>query len=453
PSLLSRKVWTHLCKVQIVLIKGVGFSVAEDIIDLSRSRAGESDAVPVEKVLRKESAGRSPFHVLPMSYRTGIRDVVYESAKQRVIVAEYRNAITQQQIIAFTHEIDRMATKDESGNGHVLISDLYSVLSRSPPEVRKCFGSRVINKLVLSSDTSNGCVSCHLLAEYLTACCRRSQQFLFVQNAARSTEYITTNEFLDLVMAEISNKLSWESGMKDCPFYYAVFIERCVFFQLDPQRTGKISILELASTGLLDDLFEVLSQQERDPADNSCSASVQSVDFGDSWSSSVLVIEMVLEWCLSKNVVHIEMEQLRLCSWRGCLPIKFCMVTSHHTRMDFRGFVDLDAAITSKNQPASIRWLFRMLDLRDDGVLDRGEIKMMVQSMLENLSAMENWAVNFKADDIVDEIIDMINPAEPNRIVVDDVLACNMAETALGILVDYDAFLKYENREEEAANS
>lgn len=30
--------------------------------------------------------------------------------------------------------------------------------------------------------------------------------------------------------------------MKDTPFYYSVYIERCVFFLMDPFKMGKISI-------------------------------------------------------------------------------------------------------------------------------------------------------------------------------------------------------------------
>ncbi|KHJ93935.1 hypothetical protein OESDEN_06143 [Oesophagostomum dentatum] len=118
--------------------------------------------------------------------------------------------------------------------------------------------------------------------------------------------------------------------------------------------------------------------------------------------------------------------------------------------MDFRGFVELDVAVHTRKEPASIRWLFRVLDLRDDGFLDRTEIKMMTESMVKNLATLEGWS-NFVADDIADEVIDMIHASDPTRITVDEVIASRMADTALGILIDYHAFLKYENREEEAA--
>ncbi|ETN85851.1 hypothetical protein NECAME_16607 [Necator americanus] len=90
--------------------------------------------------------------------------------------------------------------------------------------------------------------------------------------------------------------------------------------------------------------------------------------------------------------------------------------------MDFRGFVELDVAIHTRK----------------------------TQNMITNLSTLEGWS-NFNVDDITDEVIDMINPKDPSRITVDDVIASRMADTAFGILIDYSAFLKYETREEEAA--
>ncbi|WKX89712.1 hypothetical protein Q1695_008950 [Nippostrongylus brasiliensis] len=117
--------------------------------------------------------------------------------------------------------------------------------------------------------------------------------------------------------------------------------------------------------------------------------------------------------------------------------------------MDFRLFVDLDLAISLRSQPASIRWLFRVLDMREDGVLDRDEIKQMADSMLENLAAKDYPMYNLNADDIVDEVIDMIKPADADGITVDDVIASNMAEVAFGMLIDCGRFCRYESREEE----
>ncbi|KIH62444.1 hypothetical protein ANCDUO_07273 [Ancylostoma duodenale] len=227
------------------------------------------------------------------------------------------------------------------------------------------------------------------LADFLRSYCRRSQQRLLVRSCAKSTDFITSNEFVDLVMAEISNKLTWEN--------------------------------DLTSTRLLDDLFDVVFEQNR--------GSKEQLSDVSQFSCGAYT-PLFLKRVFATQTLYGDPQKVQ--------------------EMDFRGFVELDAAIHTRKESAAIKWLFRVLDLRDDGVLDRNEIRMMTESMLKNLATWEGWS-NFNPDDIADEVIDMIHPQNPNGITVDEVIASRMADTALGILIDYDAFLKYESREEEAA--
>ncbi|VDN33246.1 unnamed protein product [Cylicostephanus goldi] len=139
--------------------------------------------------------------------------------------------------------------------------------------------------------------------------------------------------------------------MKDTPYYYAIFVERYVFLHLDPQRSGKVSI------------------QSQENAEQT-------------WDLSQL------SWCSVNNFWRI-LEQFRHCD-RDCgafTPLFLERVFATQMlygddpkamEMDFRGFVELDAAVNTRKETAAIRWLFRVLDLKDDGFLDRDEIRMMV---------------------------------------------------------------------------
>ncbi|KAL6730946.1 hypothetical protein Aduo_001864 [Ancylostoma duodenale] len=432
-------------------------SIVNELEQLSTTLPPETDAVLVKEVLRKELEDSWPdvFPVLT-SVPMGICDVVQEAAIQRVIIEESHNSIPAEQImIALTTDLLRSSRMVDSIGEVVPVPTFWSVLSRSPKAVRECFSVAVVQELIRASKTRTGCISCQLVADFLRSYCRRSQQRLLVRSCAKSTDFITSNEFVDLVMAEISNKLTWENSMKDSPYYYAVFIERYVFLHLDPQRTGKVLIEDLTSTRLLDDLFDVVFEQNRE-------------------SKEQLSDVSQFSWCSLNNFWRV-LEQFRRCDrdWSGMVSLQECQylkdgaytplflkrVFATQTlygdpqkvqEMDFRGFVELDAAIHTRKESAAIKWLFRVLDLRDDGVLDRNEIRMMTESMLKNLATWEGWS-NFNPDDIADEVIDMIHPQNPNGITVDEVIASRMADTALGILIDYDAFLKYESREEEAA--
>ncbi|KAJ1362919.1 Serine/threonine-protein phosphatase 2A regulatory subunit B'' subunit gamma [Parelaphostrongylus tenuis] len=394
--------------------------VADELKTLSTSFPEGSNAIRLKNVLREEI--RDSTKCLPSTSAKGsvdICDKVYEAAKQRVIIEEFQQLITEQQILR--------------------------ILSQSPQAIRECYNSAVINKLMIHSNIQYGCVSSQLLIDFLRTYSRRSRQHILVQSVTKSTEFITSNEFVDFVMAEISNKITWEDGMKDYPFYHAVFIERCVFFHLDPQRTGKVSIQDLTYTKVMDDLFEILSEEKRCHDNQGIS---------------------LTSWCSLNNFWRV-LHQFRHCdkSWSGMVSLEECRsirdgaftplflerVFATQTlygerecqEMDFRGFLELDIAFRTRSQPASIKWLFRILDLSDDGYLDRGELKMMIDSMLKNMSSLEGWS-DYAADDIVDEIFDMLNPSTHDRISLNDMLNSRMAETALGVLIDYPSFLKYE---------
>ncbi|CAJ0594318.1 unnamed protein product [Cylicocyclus nassatus] len=430
-------------------------AVTDEVEQLSTTLPEGGDAMRIKDLLQKEL--ENDLDVFPnlVHKLTGIGDLVRESANRRVIIRNSRDLISTKEILAFTTELTRSARMSESFGDVVTVSSLYSVLSRSPKAIRKCFSASAVRELTSASKSGN-CISCQLLGNFVRACCRRSQQQLLVRSCAKSIDFITSNEFVELVMSEISGKFAWKDSMKDTPYYYAIFVERYVFLHLDPQRSGKVSIQDLMATRLLDDLFDVLYEQSQENTEQT-------------WDISQL------SWCSVNNFWRI-LEQFRHCDrdWSGMVSLEECRYLKDGAftplflervfatqmlygddpkamEMDFRGFVELDAAVNTRKETAAIKWLFRVLDLKDDGFLDRDEIRMMTESMVTNLAKVEGWA-NFNPDDIVDEVIDMINPHNPNLITVDEVIASRMADTALGILIDYYAFLKYENREEESAS-
>uniref|UniRef100_A0A0K0D0G1 EF-hand domain-containing protein n=1 Tax=Angiostrongylus cantonensis TaxID=6313 RepID=A0A0K0D0G1_ANGCA len=426
----NRPEWARFCSsIAFAMSVSVAPSldtVVDEIKVPSSSLSEESNTVCLKQIMQEgiENSSKclSPtFERNPM----GICEKVYEAAKQRAIDKEYVQSITEQEILAFSYQLQR-ETNGTTEESLVAMEKIYQFLSQSPQAVRECFSSAVINKLVMHSNNQDGCISSHVLIDFLHTCCRRLRQRLLLQSVAKSIEYITSNEFIDFLMTEISNKIMWEEGMKDYPFYYAVFVERCVFFHLDPQKTGKVLIQDLTFTVLLDDLFEILVDQKQ------CDEEYQ----GNAATS----------WCSLNNFWRV-LQQFRHCdkSWSGMVSLEECRsirdgalsplflerVFATQTlygerscqEMDFRGFVELDIAFRTRN----------------------------AESMLTNLLLLEGGS-DCIADDIVDEIFDMVNPKIQDRISLKDMLDSRMAETALGILIDYPSFLKYEKKEEETGS-
>ena len=52
-----------------------------------------------------------------------------------------------------------------------------------------------------------------------------------------------------------------------------------------------------------------------------------------------------------------------------------------------------------------------------------------------------------KVDDVVDEIFDMVRPANPDYVTMEDVLLSKMGVTMLSILSDAQSFFCYDQRE------
>ena len=49
--------------------------------------------------------------------------------------------------------------------------------------------------------------------------------------------------------------------------------------------------------------------------------------------------------------------------------------------------------------------------------------------------------------DVVDEIFDMVAPADPTRITFDDICACKAGPTVISMLIDAEGFSAYDRRE------
>ena len=114
--------------------------------------------------------------------------------------------------------------------------------------------------------------------------------------------------------------------------------------------------------------------------------------------------------------------------------------------MDFHAFLDFALAWSNKTHPASLAYFFRALDTRERGVLTNLEIWTFLKGVHDAWQAdPENYELNVL--DVRDEIFDMVKPATPGRITLDDLRRCGCADVVIEIMCDHTGFWKYDNRE------
>jgi len=116
------------------------------------------------------------------------------------------------------------------------------------------------------------------------------------------------------------------------------------------------------------------------------------------------------------------------------------------SEMDFHAFLDFVLAWSEKEHPASLAYLFRVLDVNRTGALTNAEIWTFLKSIHETwTSDPDNYDLNML--DVQDEIFDMVKPAEAGRITLEDLQRCGCAGTVIEILCDHTGFWRYDNRE------
>lgn len=88
---------------------------------------------------------------------------------------------------------------------------------------------------------------------------------------------------------------------------------------------------------------------------------------------------------------------------------------------------------------------FKLLDISHKGFLDEHDLLYFLKDVTEKLS---NWGAHTPPLDIlINEIFDLVNPAEPAKVTLKDLSKPGVAGIVIGLLIDVNAFSSYENRE------
>ena len=118
---------------------------------------------------------------------------------------------------------------------------------------------------------------------------------------------------------------------------------------------------------------------------------------------------------------------------------------TYEGEMDYKTYLDFVLAMENKKEPQALQYLFRILDVRHDGYLSVFPLNFFFRAIQEEMRQHKQEPVTF--EDVKDEIFDMVKPADPLRITLQDLIRSGQGDTVVSILTDLNGFWSYENRE------
>eukprot|EP00803_Ostreobium_quekettii_P004245 evm.model.scf_428.7 EVM.evm.TU.scf_428.7 scf_428:61745-65821(-) len=119
--------------------------------------------------------------------------------------------------------------------------------------------------------------------------------------------------------------------------------------------------------------------------------------------------------------------------------------------MGLEGFVTFIMAWRDRCKPASLSYLFPVFDLGKKGYLRGVDIMTFFKAVEAMWLTLGQDAYPGMCEDVVNEVFDMVKPAQPGRITKGDLRRSGLAHWVLGIMADVWEFWQHENRETQAS--
>lgn len=227
-------------------------------------------------------------------------------------------------------------------------------------------------------------------------------------------------------------------------FYICTAVRKFMFF-LDPMHTGRVRIQDIIASGFLDELLEL--------RDEEASKEMQV----SNWFSASSALRIYGDYLNLDRNHNGMLNKAELASYgTGTLTEVFinrvfqeCLTYSGE--MDYRTYLDFVLALENRQEPQSLHYLFKLLDIDNKGYLDTFSLNYFFKAIQDLMRSHGQEPISFQ--DVNDEIFDMVKPAEPGCITLKDLFNCEQGDTVVSILIDLNGFWNHENREIMAAEN
>ncbi|XP_033120249.1 serine/threonine-protein phosphatase 2A regulatory subunit B'' subunit gamma-like [Anneissia japonica] len=221
--------------------------------------------------------------------------------------------------------------------------------------------------------------------------------------------------------------------------FYVCTAVRKFFFFLDPLHTGKIKIQDILACSFLDDLLELRDEDLPKEAQET------------NWFSAPSALRVYGQY-LNLDKDHngmLSKDELARYGTGTLTPVflerVFQECLTYDGEMDYKTYLDFVLAMENRKDPQSIQYFFRLLDVQGRGYLNIFALNYFFRAIQDQMRQHGQEPVSF--EDVKDEIFDMVKPADPLRITLQDLIQSSQGETVSSILIDLNGFWTYENRE------
>lgn len=220
---------------------------------------------------------------------------------------------------------------------------------------------------------------------------------------------------------------------------YMAIATKKYFFFLDPRQRGRVFIKDILTSPILAEQFDLRNDKTPD-------------EFLSNWFSlqnAQRLVELFNKFDEDKDG-RLNVPELSKFQWMltDLFLSRAIEVLGKNGTIGFEEFIEFILIVENRKTLRAIPFLFKCLDVFDQGFIDSFCINMFFKEVLKKLSLRDpDAAKSFRAEDIRDEIFDMVNPKSPTGITLYDLYSCGQADIVLGLLVDAKALFDYDQRE------
>ncbi|OXA65018.1 Serine/threonine-protein phosphatase 2A regulatory subunit B'' subunit gamma [Folsomia candida] len=225
-------------------------------------------------------------------------------------------------------------------------------------------------------------------------CDRNYNKFLqltLYQQSSFGTGFLTEQGLINFLLEYEPFQVQYSRTAFPNEYYVILAIKRFFFF-LDPQRTGKLRIVDIMASGLIDEIRVVEENQV-----------------------SEFSLDLRRHSCDDPSNHHQTQIQLT----PTFVEKLFSSVATLNNQMDFKTFTEFVLANTYIDQPQSLAYFMRIMNRSDKGYLDEFDLHYYYKDI-----KMRYNGDPVEFDDVKLEIFDIVNPTFPDRITTKDLIKC-----------------------------